>query len=80
MSLKQAKELVEKWEMLDISLRDLSVKLNRSLKHLDQRIAEDGNIVITTAKTDKKLLFLRCLVAVNFGIILGLLLAKFLFG
>jgi hypothetical protein len=79
-SLNQAKELVEKWDMLDISLRDLSTKLNRTVKHLDQKLSEDGDIIVHTTKTDKKLFALRCVVAVNFGVILGLFLAKMLFG
>ena len=78
MSFKQAKELVEKMEFSEIALRRAVDNLEKSSENFDITLKHQEDIINKLPYADKKLSYMSIAVAVNVGLIVGLLIGKYL--
>ena len=79
MSFKQAKELSERLELSEITLKQVLEKIDTASKNFDDSLENQERILNFSPNTDKKLNFMKILVGVNIGFILGLLVAQYIF-
>lgn len=79
MSFIQAKELIERIELSEVTLKDTLDHIDKSTKKLDIALEKQKYVMKLLPNKDKKLDFLRLLVVLNVGFILGLLGSKVLF-
>jgi len=86
MSFKQAKELVERMEFSELSLRKATKNLEKTSKNFEQSndyfhktLQKQEDVLNMLPKADKKISLLYLALAVNIGFILGLLVGKFIF-
>jgi ElaB/YqjD/DUF883 family membrane-anchored ribosome-binding protein len=78
MSFKQAKELVERMEFSEIALRKAVDNLESSTQNFEITLKHQEDIINKLPYADKKLSYMTIAVAVNVGLILGLLIGKYL--
>mgnify|MGYP007091123157 FL=1 len=78
MSFKQAKELVERMEFSEIALRKAVDNLEKSSQNFDITLKHQEDIINKLPYADKKLSYMLIAVAVNVGLIVGLLIGKYL--
>ncbi len=78
MSFKQAKELVERMEFSEIALRRAVDDLEKSSQNFDITLKHQEDIINKLPYADKKLSYMSIAVAVNIGLIIGLLIGKYL--
>ena len=78
MSFKQAKELVEKMEFSEIALRRAADNLEKSSQNFEITLKHQEDIINKLPNADKKLSYMSIAVAVNVGLIVGLLIGKYL--
>ena len=78
MSFKQAKELVERMEFSEIALKRAVDNLEKSSQNFDITLKHQENIINKLPYADKKLSYMSIAVAVNIGLIVGLLIGKYL--
>ena len=73
MSFKQAKELVERLELSELTINKTTKDLDESSKKFHEALRIQKEILDHLPKADKKLNVLRLLVVLNVGFIIGLL-------
>ena len=78
MSFKQAKELVEKMEFSEIALRRAADDFAKSSQNFEITLKHQEDIINKLPYADKKLSYMYIAVAVNIGLIVGLLIGKYL--
>jgi hypothetical protein len=78
MSLKQAKEIADRLELAELSLKHLLTNVEKSTKAFEETLIDQKQIINAMPITDKKLNNMKILVGINFGFVLGLLVSKFL--
>ena len=78
MSFKQAKELVERMEFSEIALKRAVDNLEKSSENFDITLKHQEDIINKLPYADKKLSYMSIAVAVNVGLIIGLLIGKYL--
>ncbi len=78
MSLKQAKEIADRLELAELSLKHLLVNVEQSTKTFEDTLSQQKQIINAIPTIDKKLNNMKILVGINFGFVLGLLVSKFL--
>lgn len=78
MSFKQAKELVERMEFSEIALKRAVDNLEKSSQNFDITLKHQEDIINKLPYADKKLSYMSIAVAVNVGLIIGLLIGKYL--
>ena len=78
MSFKQAKELVERMEFSEIALRRAADDLAKSSQNFDITLKHQEDIINKLPYADKKLSYMLIAVSVNIGLIIGLLIGKYL--
>ena len=79
MSFKQAKELAEQLELSEITLKQMLKKIDTASKNFDNSLSKQELILNYVPTTDKKLIFMKILVGLNVGFIVGLIAAKYIF-
>ena len=79
MSFKQAKELVERIELSELTLKKTTDDITRSTKKFNEALKLQEEILKILPAKDKKLDILKLLVFLNIGFIGGLLAGVFLF-
>ena len=79
MSFKQAKELAEQLELSEITLKQMLKKIDIASENFDNSLAKQESILNYVPESDKKLIYMKILVGVNIGFILGLIVAKYIF-
>ena len=79
MSFKQAKELVERLELTEITLKETIKNIDKSTNNFNNSLREQEQILLLKPQTDSKLNLMKILVSLNVGFIIGLLVAKYLF-
>jgi len=79
MSFKQAKELAEQLELSEITLTQMLKKIDVASENFDKSLAKQELILNYVPRMDKKLIFMKILVGLNIGFILGLIVAKYIF-
>ena len=78
MSFKQAKELVERMEFSEIALRRAADDLAKSSENFETTLKHQEDIINKLPYADKKLSYMTIAVAVNVGLIIGILIGKYL--
>jgi len=78
MSLKQAKEIADRLELAELSLKHLLLNVEKSTKAFEDTLQQQKQIINAMPTIDKKLNNMKILVGINFGFVLGLLVSKFL--
>jgi ElaB/YqjD/DUF883 family membrane-anchored ribosome-binding protein len=78
MSFKQAKELVERMEFSEIALRKAADDLEKSSENFEITLKHQEDIINKLPYADKKLSYMLIAVSVNVGLIIGLLIGKYL--
>jgi ElaB/YqjD/DUF883 family membrane-anchored ribosome-binding protein len=78
MSFKQAKELVERMEFSEIALKKAVDNLEKSSQNFEITLKHQEDIINKLPYADKKLSYMKIAVAVNAGLIIGLLIGKYL--
>lgn len=78
MSFKQAKELVEKMEFSEIALRRAADDFAKSSQNFEITLKHQEDIINKLPYADKKLSYMFIAVAANIGLIIGLLIGKYL--
>ena len=78
MSFKQAKELVERMEFSEIALKKAVDNLEKSSQNFETTLKHQEDIINKLPYTDKKLSYMSIAVAVNIGLIVGILIGKYL--
>ena len=79
MSFKQAKELANQLELSEITLKQVLKKIDIASKNFDNSLAKQENILNYVPNSDKKLTYMKILVALNIGFLFGLIVAKYIF-
>lgn len=85
MSFNQAKDLVERMEFSQISLKNASEALdnsaktfNKTKKNFDRTLEKQEKILEKIPEADKKMSYMFLLLAINVGFILGLVFGKYI--
>jgi len=79
MSFKQAKELAEQLELSEITLKQMLVKIDAASDNFEKSLEKQESILNYLPKSDKKLTYMKILIGVNIGFIIGLIVAKYIF-
>ena len=77
MSLKQAKEIGERLELSELSLRTLLENVEKSSVNFETMLKRQEKIVQHIPVMDNKLANMKILVALNVGFIIGLITTKY---
>ena len=77
MSFKQAKEIIDKIELAELTLNRTLEHIDKSSKEFERSLELQKRVVEYFPKVNLKINVLRVLVALNVGFILGLLIGKF---
>lgn len=77
MSFKQAKELVERMEFSEISLKKALDNLEKSSQNFETTLQHQEDIINRLPYADKKLSLMSIAVAANIGLIIGILIGKY---
>ena len=78
MSFRQAKELVERMEFSEIALRKAVDNIEKSTQNFDATLKHQEDIINRLPYADKKLSYMYIAVAANIGLIIGILIGKYL--
>ena len=78
MSFKQAKELVERMEFSEIALKKALGNLEKSSQNFETTLKHQEDIINKLPYADKKLSYMYIAVSVNIGLIIGLIIGKYL--
>ena len=78
MSLKQAKEIAERLELAELSLKSILSDVEKQTKLFDETLKKQKEILHSIPQMDNKLNNMKILVGINIGFVLGLLVAKFI--
>jgi len=77
MSFKQAKDLIERIELAELTLTQTLEQVNKSSKRFDESISRQEKILYYMPKTEDKLNTMKVIVALNIGFIIGILVSKY---
>jgi len=78
MSFNQARELAERLELTEVTLKQTLKNIDGANKTLDVTLAKQENIIKRIPRMDKQLNIMKFIVATNIGFVLGLLVAKYI--
>ena len=78
MSFKQAKELVEKIELTELTLNKTAQDIENSAAKFNKALQMQEKLIEYFPKVDLKLNVMRLLVALNIGFIFGLIVGKYI--
>lgn len=78
MSFRQAKELVERMEFSEIAIRKSIVDLEKATNSFEESLKLQEDIVNRLPYMDKKLSILKIAVALNVGLLIGIVIGKYL--
>jgi exonuclease VII small subunit len=78
MSFKQAKELVDKIELTELTLNKTAQEIQESSKGFNEALKHQERILTLLPKANLKLNTMRIVIGINIGFILGILVGKFI--
>ncbi|HJE03356.1 MULTISPECIES: tetrahydromethanopterin S-methyltransferase subunit B [Arcobacteraceae] len=78
MSFKQAKELVERMEFSEISIKKSIDHLEKASNDFEISLKVQEEILNRIPYMDKKLTIMKVAVAINIGVIIGIFIGKYL--
>lgn len=79
MSFKQAKELVERVELSELTLKKSASDLDNASKKFNESLRKQEYILSLLPAQDKKINNLKLLIVLHIGFIIGVLVGGFLF-
>jgi len=79
MSFKQAKELSERLELSEITLKQILDQIDSASKNFENSLEKQEKILHFIPNNDKKLNLMKILLGVNVGFIFGLIAAQYIF-
>jgi hypothetical protein len=77
MSFTQAKQLVERFELTELTLKKTFENIKKSLLIFNNTLKQQEKIIQLIPKTDAKLNTMKIIVALNVGLIIGLIIGKY---
>ncbi|NVJ52354.1 hypothetical protein CRV01_03625 [Arcobacter sp. CECT 8983] len=78
MTFKQAKEIVERLELSELSLRNSFDSMDHARRSLDDSVMEQKKVLKQLPQKDKKISILYLIIMLNIGFIGGLFVGKYL--
>ena len=78
MTFKQAKEIVERLELSELSLRNSFDSMDHARRSLDDSVMEQKKVLKQLPQKDKKISILYLIIMLNVGFIGGLFVGKYL--
>jgi len=78
MSFKQVKELVERLELTEMTLNKTLLNIEKSSNNFRNSLNQQEEILEFIPKADSKLNNMKIIVALNIGVVIGLLVGKYL--
>jgi exonuclease VII small subunit len=78
MSFKQAKELVDRIELTELTLKKTMSDIENSSNEFNKALQYQEKIIQLLPKAQKKINLLTILIAVNIGFIIGIVVGKYL--
>ena len=78
MTFKQAKDIVERLELSELSLRNSFDSMDHARRALDDSIIEQKKVLNQLPQKDKKISILYLIIMLNIGFIAGLFVGKYL--
>ena len=79
MSFKQAKELAERLELTEVSMKQTLQNIEKASQNFENSLTKQEKILHHIPTTDNKLNMMKIIVALNIGFIVGLLVSKYIF-
>ena len=77
-SFKQVKDIVERLELAELSLKSMLDKVESANKHFEDNLEKQKLVLEAIPKSDKKITFLKILIGLNTGFIMGVIIGKYL--
>lgn len=77
MTFKQAKEIVERLELAELTLRNSFDNIDYARRSLDDSLIEQKKVLNAIPQKDKKISIMFLIVMLNIGFIAGLLVGKY---
>lgn len=77
MTFKQAKEIVERLELAELSLRNSFDNIDHARRSLDDSMIQQKKILNAIPQKDKKISIMFLIIMLNVGFIAGLLVGKY---
>lgn len=78
MTFKQAKEIVERLELAELSLRNSFDSMDHARRSLDDSVIQQKKVLKQLPQKDKKISILYLIIMLNIGFLGGLLVGKYL--
>ncbi|MEA1914516.1 MAG: tetratricopeptide repeat protein [Campylobacterota bacterium] len=78
MSFKQAKELVDKIELTELTLKHTMEDIHKSSQDFNSALQYQERILQLLPKAQKKINFLSVMIALNIGFIVGIVIGKYI--
>ena len=78
MTFKQAKEIVERLELAELSLRNSFDSIDYARRSLDDSIIEQKKVLKQLPEKESKIKYLYLVIMLNVGFIAGLFVGKYL--
>lgn len=77
MSFKQAKELSERLELSELTLKSTLDKMDKASNNFEELLKNQKNLSVNSCNKDNKIINLKIIIALNIGFIIGLLVSKY---
>jgi hypothetical protein len=77
MSFTQAKQLVERFELTELTLKKTLENIEKSSLIFNNTLKQQEKIIQLIPKADAKLNTMKIIVALNVGLIIGLIIGKY---
>ncbi len=78
MTFKQAKEIVERLELAELSLRNTFDNIDHARRSLDDSIIAQKKVLNLIPQKDKKVSIMYLIMMLNVGFLIGLLVGKYI--
>jgi len=77
MSFKQAKEITERLELSEVTLKSTLINIEKVTLNFDNLLDKYENVNIQLEKKDSRITNLKILIGINVGFIIGLLVSNY---
>jgi len=78
MTFKQAKEVVERLELADLSLRNSFDNIDYARRSLEDSIIKQNKVLKQLPEKENKIKYMYLIIMLNIGFIVGLFVGKYL--
>jgi mRNA-degrading endonuclease HigB of HigAB toxin-antitoxin module len=77
-SFKQVRDIVDRFELAELSLKAMLDKVESANEHFEANLEKQKLVLEAIPISDKKIIFLKILIALNMGFIIGVIVGKYL--